>query len=87
LASDPDLMKAMSNPKVMEAFQAMLSNPMSAMQYMNDPEVGPVIQKMMAAYGMPGGGMPGGGFGGMPGGGPFGGGAAGAGSSAADDVD
>jgi suppressor of tumorigenicity protein 13 len=87
LASDPDLMKAMQNPKVMEAFQAMLSNPMSAMQYMNDPEVGPVIQKMMAAYGMPGGGMPGGGFGGMPGGGPFGGGAAGAGSSAADDVD
>jgi len=88
LASDPDLMKAMSNPKVMEAFQAMLSNPMSAMQYMNDPEVGPVIQKMMAAYGMPGGGMPGGGFGGVPGGGPgpFGGGAA-PGSSAADDVD
>ena len=86
LASDPDLMKAMSNPKVMEAFQAMLSNPMSAMQYMNDPEVGPVIQKMMAAYGMQGGGMPGGGFGGMPGGGPFGGSAA-PGSSAADDVD
>ena len=88
LASDPDLMKAMSNPKVMEAFQAMLSNPMSAMQYMNDPEVGPVIQKMMAAYGMPGGGMPGGGFGGMPGGGPFGGAAApGSSTSAADDVD
>ena len=90
LASDPDLMKAMQNPKVMEAFQAMLSNPMSAMQYMNDPEVGPVIQKMMAAYGMPGGGMPGGGFGGMPGGGsgPFGGGAAPGGpGSAADDVD
>ena len=78
----------------------MLSNPMSAMQYMNDPEVGPVIQKMMAAYGMPGGGIPGGGFGGMPGGGfggmpgggpgPFGGGAAPGGqpgSSAADDVD
>ena len=86
LASDPDLMKAMQNPKVMEAFQAMLSNPMSAMQYMNDPEVGPVIQKMMAAYGMQGGGMPGGGFGGMPGGGPFGGSAA-PGSSAADDVD
>lgn len=88
LASDPDLMKAMQNPKVMEAFQAMLSNPMSAMQYMNDPEVGPVIQKMMAAYGMPGGGMPGGGFGGMPGGGPFGGGGApGSSASAADDVD
>jgi suppressor of tumorigenicity protein 13 len=70
----------------MQAFQAMLSNPMSAMQYMSDPEVGPVIQKMMAAYGMPG--MPGGGAPG--GGGPFGGfgGAAPGGrGSAADDVD
>jgi suppressor of tumorigenicity protein 13 len=87
LASDPDLMKAMQNPKVMRAFQAMLSNPMSAMQYMSDPEVGPVIQKMMAAYGMPGG-TPGGGAPG--GGGPFGGfgGAAPGGrGSAADDVD
>jgi len=87
LASDPDLMKAMQNPKVMQAFQAMLSNPMSAMQYMSDPEVGPVIQKMMAAYGMPGG-TPGGGAPG--GGGPFGGfgGAAPGGrGSAADDVD
>jgi len=76
---DPEMMAAMSNPKVMAAMQQCMGNPMAAMQYMNDPEVGPVLQKMMSkmmsnpamagmAGGMPGG-MPGmGGMGGMPGG-------------------
>ena len=87
LTSDPELMKAMQNPKVMQAMQAMMSNPMAAMQYMSDPEVGPVLQKLMGLFGggMPGGmggmgGMPGG-MGGMPGG--FGGGA----PPSANDVD
>ena len=77
----------MQNPKVMQAMQAMMSNPMAAMQYMSDPEVGPVLQKLMGLFGggMPGGmggmgGMPGG-MGGMPGG--FGGGA----PPSANDVD
>jgi len=56
----------MTNPKVMAAVQQCMGNPMAMMQYMNDPEVGPVLQKLMGKM-MGGGGMPGG-MGGMPGG-------------------
>ena len=49
-ANDPALMKAMENPKVMQALQAMMTNPMAAMQYANDPEVGPVLQKLMGMF-------------------------------------
>ena len=65
----------MTNPKVMAAVQQCMGNPMAMMQYMNDPEVGPVLQKLMGKM-MGGGGMPGmpGGMGGMPGMGGMGGG-------------
>ena len=84
MMNDPDVAAAMQNPKVMAALQDMMAggapNPAKMMQYMQDPEIGPVLQKMMgAAQGMGmGGGMPGGmggmpgGFGGMPGGMPGG---------------
>mmetsp|Transcript_2141 Transcript_2141/g.5725 ORF Transcript_2141/g.5725 Transcript_2141/m.5725 type:complete len:529 (+) Transcript_2141:9-1595(+) len=96
LMNDPELMAAMSNPKVMAAMTSAMSNPASLMQYMSDPEVGPVLTKLMGKMGggmggMPGGmgGMPGGGFGGAPptGGGPTpaSGPAADAGASAAPD--
>jgi suppressor of tumorigenicity protein 13 len=75
LMSDPELMASMQNPKVMAAFQelmsgpagpmGLLSNPAKLQELMADPEVGPVLQKLMAKMG---GGM-GGGMGGMPGGG------------------
>lgn len=85
LMSDPDLVAAMQNPKVMQALQTMMKNPMAAMQYMSDPEVGPVLQKLMASMG---GAMPGGAPGGFPG--SFPGGFPGAGAApggAANDVD
>ena len=66
MMADPEMMQAMQNPKVVQAMQSCMGNPMAAMQYMNDPEVGPVLQKMMGK--MMGGGMPPGAMGGMPGG-------------------
>ena len=78
MMNDPDVMAAMSNPKVMAAFQEMMAggapNPAKMMQYMQDPDVGPVLQKMMGKFGGGMGGMPGmpggmGGMGGMGGGG------------------
>lgn len=55
--SDPEIMNAMSNPKVMQAMQAMMTNPAAFMQYQNDPEVGPVLMKLMSKMGGMGGGM------------------------------
>ena len=48
MMQDPEMMAAMSNPKVMQAMQQCMGNPMAMMQYMDDPEVGPVLQKLMA---------------------------------------
>lgn len=91
--SDPELAAGMQNPKVMAAFQDLLSepggaaglmsNPAKIQELMSDPEVGPFLQKLMGKLG-------GGAMGGMPG---FGGGAPGAGGSASgrsggdDDID
>jgi len=57
----------MKNPKVMKAFSdlasgpggpaGLMSNPGKLMEMMSDPEVGPVLQKIMSKFG--GGGMPG----------------------------
>merc|ERR1719352_295018 len=85
LMGDPEIQEAMKNPKVVAAFQelmsgpggpmGLLSNPGKLQELMADPEVGPVLQKLMGKF-MGGGGMPGGmpgdmpgGMGGMPGGG------------------
>jgi suppressor of tumorigenicity protein 13 len=81
IMSDPDLQEAMQNPKVMSAFQDLMSgpggpmglmaNPAKLQQLMTDPDVGPVLQKLMGKFMGGGGGMPGGmGAGGMPGFGP-----------------
>jgi len=82
LLQDPELLAALSNPKVMTALQELMSNPASFAKYQNDPEVMSVMEKVMKKMGpsmggMPGmpegmGGMPGmpGGMGGMPGGMP-----------------
>ena len=87
ILSDPELAAGLQNPKVMEAFSSIMSSPGGAMglmsnpsklqEMMQDPEVGPFMQKLMAKLGpaMMGGmggmpGMPGGmgGMGDMPGG-------------------
>ena len=77
LMSDPEIQEAMKNPKVVEAFQdlmsgpggpmALLSNPAKLQQMMMDPEVGPVLQKIMSKFmGGGGAGMNPFGPGGMP---------------------
>lgn len=83
MMDDPEIKKAMENPKVVAAFQeimngpggpmGLLSNPGKLQELMADPEVGPALNLMMKKM-MGGGGMPGmGGMGGMPGMGGFGG--------------
>lgn len=74
---DPEIQESMKNPKVMAAFSelmsgpggpaSLLSDPSKLQKLMSDPEVGPVLQKIMGKLG---GGM--GGMGGMPGGFPGG---------------
>lgn len=74
LFRDPDFMAAMQDPETAAKLQKIMSNPMAAMQYMNDPKIAALMQKMMAGMGGGMGGMPGmGGMGGMPGGMPPGG--------------
>ena len=73
LMSDPELAAGMQNPKVMAAFQGLVSepggigglmaNPAKLQELMTDPDVGPFLQKLMAKLGPAMGGMPGG----MPG--------------------
>ncbi|GAX15771.1 suppressor of tumorigenicity protein 13 [Fistulifera solaris] len=69
LMSDPELLAAMQNPKVMSAFQGLMTgggmpDPAKMQELMSDPEVGPVMQKLMAKFGgmagMGGGGNTGG---------------------------
>jgi suppressor of tumorigenicity protein 13 len=56
LLSDPELASAMTNPRVMQALQEMMTNPAALIQYQSDPEVGPVLMKLMSKFG--GAGMP-----------------------------
>ena len=84
IMSDPELAAAMQNPKVIAAFSSLMNSPGGAMglmsnpaklqELMADPEVGPVVQKLIAKLGpsMMGGGM--GGMGGFGGGAPAAGG-------------
>jgi suppressor of tumorigenicity protein 13 len=73
--NDPEMKDLLQKPKVMNAFQKMLSNPMGAMSdpLMKDPEVTAAMAKLMPKLqglmgGMPGmSGMPGMGMGGMGG--------------------
>ncbi|CAJ1948585.1 unnamed protein product [Cylindrotheca closterium] len=80
MMGDPEIQAAMQNPKVVAAFgelmnspggpAGLLSNPAKLQKIMSDPEVGPILQKIMGKLGGGGGGMPGmGGMGGMGGGG------------------
>ncbi len=78
LMSDPEIQEAMKNPKVVAAFQelmsgpggpmGLLSNPGKLQQLMGDPEVGPVLQKLMSKFMGGGAGMNPFGAGGPPGG-------------------
>mmetsp|Transcript_3635 Transcript_3635/g.12169 ORF Transcript_3635/g.12169 Transcript_3635/m.12169 type:complete len:379 (+) Transcript_3635:77-1213(+) len=61
LMNDPEVMEAMMNPKVMSVLQQAQSNPGALIAAMSDPEVGPLLQKIV---GKMGGSMGGGGGGG-----------------------
>lgn len=65
LFSDPELAAAMQNPKVMAGLTSLMSNPGKMPELLADPEVGPIMQKIMTKLGPMMGGM-GGGAGGMP---------------------
>jgi suppressor of tumorigenicity protein 13 len=70
ILSDPDLAASMQNPKVVAAFSelmsgpggpmGLMSNPAKLQELMADPDVGPVLQKLMSKFGGMGAGMPGG---------------------------
>jgi len=49
--SDPEVQELMQDPEVMQAMAAMQSNPMAAMQYMSNPKVAKVLEKMMGGMG------------------------------------
>ena len=70
LMSDPELMAAMSNPRMQSIMMECMSNPAKLAQYAaTEPALGRLMQKLMAfggGMGGMGGGM-GGGFGGMGG--------------------
>ena len=41
--------KAQRNPKVMQAVQECMGNPMMMSKYMSDPEVGPILKELQEA--------------------------------------
>jgi len=47
LLADPEVKKILKNPKFKAAWDVCADNPMMAMNYMPDPEIGPFIMKMM----------------------------------------
>lgn len=55
LMSDPEIKSLMTDPeksaKIQNIMQEVQKNPMAAMQYMNDPDLAPVIQKVMEKAG------------------------------------
>eukprot|EP00665_Eupelagonemidae_sp_cell47_P002932 gene2932-biopygen8230 len=54
--ADPEVQEMMQDPEVQAAMAAMQSNPMAAMQYMSNPKVAAVLQKLMPGLaGMMGG--------------------------------
>ncbi|CBH10261.1 Hsc70-interacting protein (Hip), putative [Trypanosoma brucei gambiense DAL972] len=69
IMKDPEILEAMRNPEIASKFSTLMQNPMAALGMMSDPQMGPLLQKVMSKVmggGFPGAGMPGSGF---PGGG------------------
>ena len=74
MMNDPEMMEAMMNPKVTSVLQQAQANQGALMAAMSDPEVGPLLKKIVGKMGGStggGGGAPG--FGNFSGGGPGGG--------------
>lgn len=45
---NPDLRSALQSERVVRALEQVMTNPQSALAYLNDPEVGPVILQLHA---------------------------------------
>jgi len=43
ILSHPTIQASLSNPRVINAFQTMIENPSTSSQYVNDPEIGPIL--------------------------------------------
>lgn len=43
ILSNPAVLAGLRNPRVLQAFQAMIENPAAGQQYVNDPEIGPIL--------------------------------------------
>lgn len=46
IRDSPEIQKSFANPRVLEAFYAMTTDPNAAHQYLADPEIGPVLMKL-----------------------------------------
>mmetsp|Transcript_4059 Transcript_4059/g.5275 ORF Transcript_4059/g.5275 Transcript_4059/m.5275 type:complete len:369 (-) Transcript_4059:80-1186(-) len=53
LFQDPEVQAALRDPETAEKLKNLMSNPMSAMQYMQDPKMSKLISKMMSSMNMP----------------------------------
>eukprot|EP00274_Cyanoptyche_gloeocystis_P004648 CAMPEP_0196656596 /NCGR_PEP_ID=MMETSP1086-20130531/18683_1 /TAXON_ID=77921 /ORGANISM="Cyanoptyche gloeocystis , Strain SAG4.97" /LENGTH=419 /DNA_ID=CAMNT_0041989419 /DNA_START=71 /DNA_END=1330 /DNA_ORIENTATION=+ len=58
LMQDPQILTAIQNPKVMAAVQAIMTDPSKIALYRSDPEVGPVLSKLMDTFGAGAGAAP-----------------------------
>ena len=45
--SNPAVQGSLSNPRVMQAFRAMMEDPSAANNYLDDPEIGPVLAQVL----------------------------------------
>jgi len=46
IRDSPEIQKSLTNPRVLEAFYAMTTDPSAAHQFLADPEIGPVLMKL-----------------------------------------
>jgi UBA-like domain/UBA/TS-N domain/STI1/HOP, DP domain len=51
LISNPTIQQGLSNPRVLQAVQAIMQDPGSALQYVGDPEIGPVLLQFQQVVG------------------------------------
>jgi hypothetical protein len=43
IMSNPDIRSGLQSERVMRALERVMQNPHAAMEYLNDPEIGPII--------------------------------------------
>jgi len=51
--NNPEILEALSNPRMQEILNEVMTNPAKIMEYMSDPEIGPLLSKIMSSFGAP----------------------------------